>query len=175
MHRLVGIVSFSFLLLITGSPGFSQLRSPSEYNRDRINTENTYFVLYDSNEAEFGWASEWTQTTARTYEEKVVLFSWHFKDGSVAYTQQGEHVGDIGMITKYLLTDKSENLKDLHGNSVQPLTLGNFPVKVELWMGTVEDASGFKPELLVDAVCCDSQNIQHGYAYYFYDCSNAAE
>ena len=170
MRQLTGIALFSFLLHIAGSPGFAQLRAPSEYNRDGINIDNTYFVLYDTNEAVYGWASQWTQITAETYEDKILFFKWHFKDGSSAFTRQGEHVGDIGMITKYLLTDESGNLKDAKGNAVQPMTLKNYPVKIELWMGIVEDQAGFKPEILVDSLCNDQKSIQYGYGYYFHSC-----
>lgn len=170
MHGITRIALLTVVLLAAGFAGFAQLRSPSEYNRDGVNLDNTWFVLYDSKEADYGWASEWTQTTARTYAEKSALFKWYFKDGSVAYTRQGEQIGDIGMITKYLLTDESENLKDIHGNPVQPLTLDNFPVKLELWMGTVENQADFKPEILIDAVCNDQKSIEYGYAYYFQGC-----
>jgi len=150
---------------------FSQLRSPSEYNRDGINLENTYFVLYESGEASYGWSSQWTQSTARTYEDKIAIFKWYFKDNSVAYTRQGTRVGDIGMITKYLLTDEAEKLKDIDGKALQPMTMGNYPVRIELWMGVPDGQSGFEPEILVDAACNDQDAIQHGYAYYFYGCT----
>lgn len=138
--------------------------------QDRINVENTWFVLYDSKEAGFGWASEWTQATARTQAEKTALFKWHFKDGSVAYARQGEYIGDIGMFQPYLLTDESEKLKDIHGDPVQPMTLANYPVKIELWMGPAGEKSDFKPEILIDSICYNEESIEYGYAYYFYDC-----
>ena len=164
-------LTFPLLILTIGYNGFSQLRSPSEFNRDGINLENTYFVLYESGEADYGWSSQWTQSTARTYEDKIAIFKWHFKDGSVAYARQGNQIGDIGMITKYLLTDETEKLKDIEGNDLQPMTLANYPVRVELWMGEPDGQSGFKPEILVDAVCNDQESIQHGYAYYFSGCA----
>jgi len=170
MRRIAGIALFTFLLQFSSLECFSQLRSPSEFNRDGINIEHTYFVLYDATEAGFGWASEWTQTTARTYADKTAFFKWHFKDGSFAFTRQGDHIGDIGMITKYLLTDESGKLSDIKGNAIQPMTLDNYPVKIELWLGTKEDREDIKPEILVDAVCNDQTDIQYGYAYYFNDC-----
>ena len=170
MHGFVRI-ALLLLLLHTGALfAFSQLRNASPYVQDRINIENTYFVLYDANEADFSWASEWTQTTARTQAEMTALFKWHFKDGSVAYTRQGQYVGDIGMFQPYLLTDESKNLKDIHGDPVQPMTLANYPVKIELWVGTAEDQKDFKPEILVDSLCFNEEKIEYGYAYYFYDC-----
>jgi len=170
MKWITTFTLFSFLIHMAGYAGFSQWRSPSEYNRDGINLENTYFVLYESNEAAYGWASQWTQSTARTYEDKTAFFRWHFKDGSVAYTRQGKLIGDIGMITKYLLTDEAETLTDNMGNSLQPMTPDNYPVKIELWMGTPDKPSDLKPEILVDVVCNDQQDIQYGYAYYFFGC-----
>ena len=169
MKRIV--LTFPLLILTIGYSAFSQLRSPSEFNRDGINLENTYFVLYESGEASYGWASQWTQSTARTYEDKIAIFKWYFKDGSVAYARQGNQVGDIGMITKYLLTDETEKLKDIAGNDLQPMTLENYPARVELWMGEPDGPSGFKPEILVDAVCNDQESIRHGYAYYFSGCT----
>jgi len=172
MHRFGRIALFLFLLLCAGSVALSQLRNASPYVQDHINIENTWFVLYDSNEAGFGWASEWTQTTARTQAEKTALFKWHFKDGSAAYTRQGEYIGDIGMFKPYLLTDESKNLKDIHGQPVQPMTLDNYPIKIELWMGTAGEQTDLKPEILVDSVCCNEGSIQYGYAYYFQACGD---
>ena len=170
MKKITSISLISFLLLVAVSAGFSQLRSPSEYNRDGINLDNTYFTLNESDQAVYGYASQWTQTTARTYEDKDAFFKWYFKDGSTAYIRQGEYVGDIGMITKYLLTDESENLFDDQGKAVQPMTLSNYPIKVELWMGAPEEHAGFDQEILVDAVCNDQNDIQYGNLYYFFPC-----
>lgn len=175
MYRFVRIILFFLLLSASGLFAFSQLRNTSPYVQNRINVENTWFVLYDSKEAGFGWASEWTQDTARTQAEKTALFKWHFKDGSVAYTRQGEFIGDIGMFLPYLLTHESENLKDIHGNPVQPMTLVNYPLKIELWIGKAGEQSDFTPELLVDSVCFNEEYIEYGYAYYFYDCGYLAE
>ncbi len=175
MHRFVRIPLFLFLLHVAGSYAFSQLRNTSPYVQDHINTENTWFVLYKSNEAGFGWASEWTQDTARTRAEKTAMFKWHFKDGSVAYTRQGEFIGDLGMFQPYLLKDESENLKDIHGNPVQPLTLTNYPVKIELWAGTAGEKTDFKPETLIDSLCYAGESLEYGYAYYFYDCTHLTE
>lgn len=172
MHRLVSTALFVFLVLGSGSFAFAQLRNTSPYVQDRINIENTWFVLYDSSAAGYGWASEWTQTTARTQAERTAFFKWHFKDGAVAYTRQGEFIGDIGMYLPYLLKDEAENLKDMHGDPVQPMTLKNYPVKIELWMGTAGEESTFEPEILVDSICYNEGGIQYGYAYYFYDCDH---
>lgn len=152
--------------------GYSQLRSPSEYNQDGIDLENTYFALYESEGAYYGWASQWTQTTARTYEDRIAFFKWYFKDGTVAYTQQGAKIGDIGMITKYLLTEEAAKLKDVEGKDLQPMTLDNFPVKIELWIGASEEPEGFKPEILVDVACNKRQTIKNEYAYYFAGCGD---
>lgn len=170
MKRIAGIAFFSLLIHLAGHAGFSQLRSPSEYNQDGINLDNTYFVLYKSKEADYGSASQWTQSTARTYADKAAFLKWHFKDGSVAYVSQSDHVGDIGMISQYLLTDESATLTDDKGKPVQPMTLDNYPVKVELWMGAPGGSSAFNPEILVDAACSDQKSIQYGYAYYFSAC-----
>ncbi|MBN2243339.1 MAG: hypothetical protein JW793_11680 [Acidobacteria bacterium] len=171
MHRFAKIALFLCLLQAAGSVSFSQLRNNSPYVENRINVEHTWFVLYDSNEAGFGWASEWTEETARMQADKTALLQWHFKDGSTAYTQQGKLIGDIGMFLPYLLTDESEKLKSIHGDPVQPLTLSNYPVKIELWMGATGGQAGFKPEILVDAVCLSEESIEYGYAYYFHDCA----
>ena len=170
MKRIARVVLFSFLVHMAGYGAFSQLRSPSEYNRDGIDLENTYFVLYEGDEAGYGWASQWTQSTARTYADKIAFFKWYFKDGTIAYSRQGEHVGDIGMISKYLLTDESETLSDAEGNEVQPMTLGSYPIKVELWMGVSDQSNRFEEKVLVDAGCTDQESIQRGYAYYFSGC-----
>ena len=172
MHGLVRTVLLLSLLHTAAPYALSQLRNASPYVQDRINIENTWFVLYEANEAEFGWASEWTQSTARTQAEKTALFKWHFKDGSAAYTRQGQYIGDIGMFLAYLLTDKSESLKDIHGGPVQPMTLANYPVKIELWMGTAGEHEDFKPEILIDSLCFNEEKIEYGYAYYFYDCGS---
>ena len=64
----------------------------------------------------------------------------------------------------------TESLKDIPGGPVQPMTLANYPVKIELWVGTAEDQKDFKPEILVDSLCFNEEKIEYGYAYYFYDC-----
>jgi hypothetical protein len=174
MHRFFRISMAVFLLNAFISAGFPQLRQPSEYMADRINLEHTYFVLYNSNEAGFGWGSEWTQTSSQNFEEKNALLLWHFKDGSIAYTRQGEYIGDFGMLRPYLMTEESKTLRDLHHNPIQPLTLENFPVKIELWTGEAGDPADFKPETLLDSVCLAEQKIEYGYAYYFFGCGQAS-
>jgi hypothetical protein len=160
------------MTLAAGPFAFSQLRNTSPYVNDRINIENTWFVIYEPNEAGFGWASEWTQTTARNHAEGNALFKWHFKDGSVAFTEQVQLVGDIGMYLPYLLKEEAETLKDVHGKPVQPLTLDNYPVKIELWIGTPGESADFKPAILVESLCFNEESIEYGYAYYFYGCED---
>ena len=170
MRRLIEAISFAFLLTVTVSSGFSQLRNNSEYWEDRINTEETYFVLHDTGEAEFAWASEWTNTTVQINEEKSAMFLWHFKDGTIAYSLQEEFIGDIGMHTGYLLTSQASNLEDIHRKHIQPLARNNYPVKVELWIGEIEESKGYSPELLGAAVCIDLQSIELNSKYYFDSC-----
>jgi hypothetical protein len=150
--------------------GFSQLWNNSEYFRDRINTENTYFILHGTGEAEFGWASEWTNDTVMSNQNRSAMFLWHFKDGTVAYSLQEQYIGDIGKNSGFLLTAKSSNLEDPHRNRIQPLTQDNYPVKVELWIGNVDDSTGFAPEFLGEAVCLDAQSIEPDHQYFFSGC-----
>jgi hypothetical protein len=175
MYRLAGRLSALFLLSTLVPAGFSQLRMHSEFVEDRINLEHTYFVLYKSGEAGFGWGSEWTEDTVQIFEDKNAMFLWHFKDGTVAYTRQGVYVGDFGMLHPYIMTEESKTLKDVHNNPVQPLTLDNYPIKIELWVGTAGDEVDFKPETRIDSVCTDQKKIEFGYAYYFYGCEEDTE
>ena len=163
------------LLNIVASSGFSQLRMPSPYSQDRINLGTTHFVLYDENKAGFEWASEWTQETARTYDNKSAVFLWHFKDGTKTYAKQGEFIGDFGMLRDYFATDKASELKDINGKPAQPMTLKNYPVKIELWIGTVDDKAGFTTETLVDSACFESDTIEYGHEYFFNSCNKHNE
>jgi hypothetical protein len=163
------------LLLIAGSfSGFSQLRNFSDYKQDRINRDQTRFTLKENNTAEFSWASEWTHTTANDYSEKCAIFVWHFKNGTKAYSLQGESIDEAGRTTGYLLTKKSSALEDKSHNKIQPMTRENYPVKVELWLGKNEDPAGLEPEMPVDRVCFDAQSIEYNRANTFSDCRESA-
>jgi hypothetical protein len=167
------ILSMTFLavLLSAASPsGFSQLRNLSEYSRDCIEFNQTGFVLRDKNVADYNWTTQWTHTTANAYPDQKAMLIWYFKDGLKAYLQQGEFIGDLGQITGYLLTGKSANLEDVHRKKIQPMTLSNYPVKVELWIGEIEDSTGFAPEILLDRVCFDAQSIELNQVYHFSSC-----
>lgn len=170
MRYLMAAVVLACMLLVTIPSGFSQLWNNSEYFQDRINTDQTYFVLHSTGEAEFAWASEWTNDTVMNNQNKSALFLWHFKDGTVAYSLQEQYIGDIGKNAGFLLTAKSSNLEDQHRNHVQPLTRTNYPVKVELWIGGVEDSTGFSPEFLGEAVCLDARSIETDRKYFFSVC-----
>jgi hypothetical protein len=145
--------------------GMAQLRNLSPYQLDRINTEHTYFVIKDENNVGFAWASEWTFMTVNTYPEKQAFFVWHFKDGSKAYSRQGENIGDAGQITGYLLTDEASSLESIEHKKIQPINRTNYPTKVELWIGEVENQTPYKPEMLVDRACFDVQSIESGRTY----------
>jgi len=162
-----------FLMLLMGSliPFVSsQLRNFSEYNRDRINVEQTYFVLHDTGDAEYVWTSEWTHITAYANDSKSAILVWHFKDGLKAYSQQGEGIGEFGKNTGYLITDKSNKLDDLHCKKIQPLTRDNYPVKVELWIGEIGDSTGYLLEAVGDEVCFKAAAIEYNIPYYFSGC-----
>lgn len=174
MLRLLKIVLIAMISNAIASSGFSQLRMPSPYFQDRINPEATYFVLYDKNTAEFGWSTEWTQTTARTSDYGTATFLWHFKDGTQAYMNQEGYIGDFGMLKGYLETKTASELKDNKGNVVQPMTLKNYPVKIELWIGATVDEAGYASEILVDAVCFEADTIEYGHSYYFTSCNGTA-
>jgi hypothetical protein len=171
MRRLILIVFLLFLVSAVASSGFSQLRMPSPYFQDRINLEGTYFVLNDGTTAGFGWASEWTQETAQTFDQITAIFLWHFKDGSVAYVKQGEYISDFGMLRSYLAKEEAPILKDGKGKPFQPMTLKNYPVKIELWIGTADENTGFTTKVLVDTVCFESDTVEYGQRYYFKSCN----
>lgn len=170
MRNFIGIACLALCLNAATAPGFSQLRNLSEYSEDCIHKEKTYFTLQEKEGADFGWASEWTHTTANAHPEKAAMFVWHFKDGSKAYAQQGELLGDAGQSTGYLLTDRSANLEDVQRKKIQPMSKTNFPAKVELWIGEIGDSNGFSPETLVDAACFNAQSIEYNHSYSFADC-----
>ena len=148
----------------------AQLRNMSEYTQDRINTEQTYFVLHDTGEAEYVWVSEWTHTTAYAADGKSAILVWHFKDGKKAYSQQGEGVGEFGKTTGYLITDTSRVLEDIHRNKIQPLSLVNYPVKIELWIGKIEDSTGYAPEAKGDEACFKAPAIEYNIQWHFSSC-----
>lgn len=170
MHRMIRSTFFLVLLSVLTASGFSQLRNLSQYTRDRIIPDRTYFVLHDNGSAEFVWASEWTHMTANAYDGKSAIFVWHFKDGSKAYSQQGIGIGEIGKSMGYLVTDKSANLEDIHRKKIQPLTLNNYPVKVELWVGQVGDSEGYSLEFLGDDACVQAPSIEQNITYRFSEC-----
>ena len=170
MRRIIPGIFFVVLLSVLIASGFSQLRNISQYTRDRINPDQTYFVLHDNGSAEFVWSSEWTQMTAMAYDGRSAIFVWHFKDGSKAYSQQGRGIGEIGKNTGYLVTDKSAGLEDIHRKKIQPLTLNNYPVKVELWVGDIGDSQGYSPEFLGDDACVSVPGIEYNILYRFSEC-----
>jgi hypothetical protein len=157
------------LVLLISPSGFSQLRNNSEYSQDRINTDQTYFVLHDTGAPEFGWASEWTNASADLYADKSAMFLWHFKDGSKSYSLQEQEIGEIGKNAGFLIARKSSNLEEIHRKSIQPLTRVNYPVKVELWIGKV-DPTGFSPEILGAALCLNTPAIEYNRSYHFSSC-----
>ncbi|MEJ2111923.1 MAG: hypothetical protein P8Z37_18835 [Acidobacteriota bacterium] len=148
----------------------AQLRTFSEYDQDRINTERTCFVLHDNGEAEYIWVSEWNHRTAYAADGKSAIVIWHFKDGTTAYSQQGEGVGEFGKTTGYLISDTARTLEDAYRNHIQPLSLDNYPVKIELWIGDIEDATGYDPEVKGDEACLIESNIEYNVPYHFSSC-----
>ena len=165
-------MAFMAVFLIAASPsGFSQLRNLSEYTQDCIHISQTSFVLREKDSAEFQWASEWTHTTAYAYPDKKAIFIWKFKDGSKAYSHQGDFlIGDLGKATGYFITGQSANLEDAHGKKIQPMTAANYPVEFELWIGEIDDATGYAPEMLLDRVCYEPQSIQLNSPQHFSRC-----
>jgi hypothetical protein len=169
MHLSKGTAILTLFLIAANPAGFAQLRNISEYAQDRINHDQTYFILHDTGAADFGWASEWTLNTSVDYSEKSAVFVWHFKDGSKGYTQQAEDIGDIGQNLGYLVSRKAANLEDARRKPIQPMTRNNFPVKVELWVAEVGDA-GFSPKILIDSACLEAQAIEPNRTYNFSSC-----
>jgi hypothetical protein len=174
--RLVAKASLLlFLMTAISSSGSSQLRNLSEYSQDRINADKTYFIIRDTDATEFGWASEWTHVTANATEDKSAIFVWHFKDGSKSYSLQAEDIGEIGKNSGYLLINKAPNLEDVHRKKIQPLSRNNFPVKVELWIGKIENESGYTLEMLGDAACLKETTIENNRTYHFSECPAAGK
>lgn len=165
-------VFLMFLVSILSPFANSQLRNFSQYNRDRINTDQTRFVLHDTGEAEYVWVSEWNHATAYAYDGKSAIVVWHFKDGTKAYSQQGEGVGEFGKTTGYLITDTSPYLEDIHRKKIQPLTRDNIPVKIELWIGEIVDSTGYVPEFKGDEACFQAAAIEYEISYYFSECGD---
>jgi len=170
--RHIFSMAFMAVLWSAASPsGFSQLRNLSDYTEDRIQISQTSFVLHDKDIAEFQWASEWTHTTAYAYPDKTAIYLWKFKDGSKAYSHQGDFlIGDLGKATGYLITGQSANLEDVHGKKIQPMTVANYPVEFELWIGEIDDSTGYAPEMLLDRVCFEPQSIQLNSPQHFSRC-----
>jgi hypothetical protein len=164
------IVLLVSLITSLGPFGISQLRNISEYTQDRINIAQTYFMLHNTGEAEFAWASEWTTATAYAADGKSAILVWHFKDGSKAYSQQGEGIGELGKNSGYLITNKSKNLEDIHRKKIQPLTRNNYPVKIELWIGEIGDSTGYSPEVMGEAACFNATTIEYNSSYHFSGC-----
>jgi len=170
MRQFTGVAILALLFFEANPAAFSQLRNLSEYQQDCINTDQTYFALRDTGAADYKWVSEWTHITANGYPEKSAILLWYFKDGTRAYSRQGEYIGDTGGIAGYLQTNQSSNLQDVHRKSIQPMTRENYPVKLELWIGEIGETTGFSPENLVDTVCFDEKNIEFNKTYHFSSC-----
>jgi hypothetical protein len=167
-------VAFLLVFLITALPlAYSQLRMHSPYEQDRINPDQTGFTLHDNGTVDFQWTSEWTEMTAQSYNDEIAIFVWHFKDGTKAYSRQGELVADFGKNTAYLLTQKASALEDASSNKIQPLTKTNFPTKVELWIGSITESKTYAPKSMVDYLCFPSSEIEPNHTYHFSDCPQA--
>jgi hypothetical protein len=170
MQHCIKTVSLIFLMNCTIPFANGQLRNFSEYDWDRINTEQTHFVLHDTGEAEYIWVSEWNHRTAYAADGKSAIVVWHFKDGTKAYSQQGEGIGEFGKTTGYLISDEASHLEDNHRNRIQPLSLDNYPVKIELWIGEIEDSTGYNPEAKGDEACFMETAIEYNISYHFSSC-----
>ncbi len=170
MCHLMRVVFLAFLLNFTTALAFSQLWNNSEYIQDRINTDQTYFILKEAGVAEFAWASEWTNDTVMNNEDKSAMFLWHFNDGTTAYSLQEEFIGDIGKNAGFLRAAQSATLEDINRKQIQPLTRSSYPVKVELWIGEVEESTGFSPQFLGESLCMDAQSIEPNRKYHFSSC-----
>jgi len=170
MRHIFSIAFMAVMLSAAGPYSFAQLRNLSEYSQDCIHPDKTYFLLNDAGAADFGWTSEWTHTTANALPDKAAMFIWTFKDGSKAYSRQGDLIGDLGQATGYLVSDHAANLEDVHRKKIQPMTLANYPVVLELWIGEIDDSTGYAPETLVDRICFDAQRIQLNTPNHFSKC-----
>jgi hypothetical protein len=165
-----GAVLLFFVFAAVAVSGICQLRNLSDYGKDCINTDKTYFILRDAGSVEFAWASEWTHLSANNFPDKAAMVIWHFKNGLKAYSPVIEHLGDAGGVTGYFLTGKSSGLKDARGKNIQPMTLDNHPVKIELCLGDFTESTGFSPDTLIDTACLDEQKIEYNHPYYFSQC-----
>jgi len=170
MYRFVEAISLMAMLGIASPSGFAQLRYNSDYSMDRINTEQTSFLLKSSGVAQYHCSSEWTTLTVQTNLTRTVFFVWHFKDGTKGFARQVEYIGDIGVRTEFLLTHSIADLEDQRGNKIQPLTRDNFPIRVEVWIGESEAASGYITEIMIDKACLDAQTIEFNRPYHFKIC-----
>jgi len=170
MHRFVEAISLMAVLCVANPSGFAQLRYNSDYSVDRINTEQTSFLLKDSGAAEYHCASEWTTLTVQTNLTRTVFFVWHFKDGTKGFARQVEYVGDIGARTEFLMTLSFTDLEDQKGTKIQPMTRDNYPVRVEAWIGDSDATSGYIPDILIDKACLDAQTIEFNQPYHFKSC-----
>jgi hypothetical protein len=175
MHRCTGTVLFVLLMGTLCPFANSQLRNFSEYAQDRINLEQTYFILHETGEADYAWASEWTDRTAYAADGKSAILVWHFKDGSKAYSEQGTGIGEFGKNSGYLIANKSGNLEDVRRKKIQPLTRENYPVKVELWIGDIGDSAGYSPEAMGDTACFSATTISYNTSYHFSGCGAGAK
>jgi hypothetical protein len=171
MNRRIRPVFLLCLIIAAAASGICQLRNLSNYGQDCINTDQTYFVLRDNGSAEFGWASEWTHLSANNFPDKMAMVIWHFKNGQKAYSRVIELLGDAGGSTGYFLTGKSADLQDVNGKSIQPMTLDNYPVKIELCLGDIVKSTGFSPDTLIDTACLESRKIDYNATYHFTQCS----
>lgn len=170
--RYIFSTAFVTVLLCAAIPsGLSQLRNLSEYSVDCFHLNQTSFVLRDNETAEFRWASEWTHMTAYAHPEKKAIFIWKFKDGSKGYSNQGDFfIGDLGKAMGYLITGQSADLEDIQCKKIQPMSLSNYPVTLELWIGEIDESKGYVPEALLDRVCFDKQVIRLNEPNYFSRC-----
>ena len=170
MRHLKRFALLLFLLNAAALLGIGQLRNPSKYFENRINTDLTQFILHDSGNPEFTWASEWAFDTVQYNGGKAAILIWYFKDGSKAYSLQCGDVDEIGKQFDYLLTNKASYLEDIHRKKIQPLTLDNYPVKIELWLGEIGETTGYSPEMKGSEVCLNASTIKYNTPYYFSRC-----
>jgi len=170
MRQFIQTVTFVFLVSGMSPLADAQLRNMSQYDWDRINTEQTRFILHDTGEAEYFWVSEWNHSTAYAADGKSAIVVWHFKDGTKAYSEQGNGIGEFGKTRGYLISDTSSHLEDIHRNSIQPLSLDNYPVMIELWIGEIEESTGYNPEAKGDEACFTETAIESNISYYFSGC-----
>jgi hypothetical protein len=50
------------------------------------------------------------------------------------------------------------------------MSIDNYPVKIELWIGEIDDATGYKPETKGDEACFEAPEITYNDPHYFSDC-----